>query len=154
MPLPDSIAALVAMARRRLLISGMTHLAVLAVGVTAGLAAVIVAIARFVVWPWAEPVAAGAVAASVLVAAVIAWMRRPSPARAALAVDRRLGGFDRVSTALELSARPPRKPDRQEPATSTLSTIARSKPPPLGPSIGLSTASAGCFHPARCRGWR
>ncbi len=105
MPLPESIAHLIEGARRRLLASNATHLVILAVGLTAALAAALVAIARFVVLPWAETVAVAAIATAIVVALIVSLLRRPSPARAALAVDRRLGGFDRVSTALELSQR-------------------------------------------------
>ena len=45
-----------------------------------------------------------AVALVVVTAATV--LRRPSLGRAALETDRRLGGYDRVSTALELVERP------------------------------------------------
>lgn len=103
--LPTSVQDLVVNARGRLLLAGILRLAVTLLGLAAVLSAILVGIARFVVIPWAEPFALALWAASLIVALILALIRRASPVKAALAVDRRLGGFDRVSTALELSSR-------------------------------------------------
>ncbi|MGH9894404.1 MAG: hypothetical protein ACREA0_20950, partial [bacterium] len=92
--LPSSVKELVTKARTRLLLTGMVRLAVTLLGVSAALATILVAVGRFVVMPWAEPAALLLLIGSVVVALVAALIRRASPARAALAVDRRLGGFD------------------------------------------------------------
>ncbi|HJR88455.1 MAG TPA: hypothetical protein VJ930_12455, partial [Acidimicrobiia bacterium] len=102
--LPVSVQDLVVKARGRLLLAGILRLAVTLLGLTGVLSAILVGIARLVVIPWAEPLALALLAGSLIAALILALIRRASPARAALAVDRRLGGFDRVSTALELSS--------------------------------------------------
>ena len=103
--LPEPVRLLVKRARGRLLLTETIHRSIALIGAAAGLAAVVVAVGRFVVLPWAEPVAAGLVIASLLAALVISLILRASPGKAALAVDRRLGGYDRVATALELANR-------------------------------------------------
>ena len=102
---PEPIRRLVERARPRLTAMNTVNAVVVAVGVTAAAAAGLLAVARRVVLPWAEPAAATAVAVGVIGAIVVAMVKRPSPARAALEIDHRLGGRDQVSTALELSTR-------------------------------------------------
>ena len=101
--LPQPVRVLVQRARSRLLLAEAVRRSITLIGAAAGVAAAIVAVGRFVVLPWAEPVAAALVLASLLAALVISLIFRASPSRAALAVDRRLGGYDRVTTALELA---------------------------------------------------
>ena len=90
--LPEPVRDLVKRARSGLLLVETIRRSIALIGAAAGLAAVLVAVGRFVVLPWAEPVAAGLVIASMLAALVISLIFRASPGRAALAVDRRLGG--------------------------------------------------------------
>jgi len=104
-PLPDSVDILVRLARRRLLAMSMSNLVLTLLGAAAALAALLVGIARYLVMPWAEPLAAGLLGGGVLAGLVVAILKRPSRMATAIRVDRRLGGFDRVSTAMELSAK-------------------------------------------------
>ncbi|MDQ3500982.1 MAG: hypothetical protein M3488_08430, partial [Actinomycetota bacterium] len=101
---PTGVRDLVGRARGRLLVAGLLQTILVAVGVAAALASILVGVARYTVIPWAEPVAFGVIGLAVLVGVGLALWRRSSPAGAALSVDRRLGGFDRISTALELGA--------------------------------------------------
>ncbi|HEU4750276.1 MAG TPA: hypothetical protein VFT54_04395, partial [Acidimicrobiia bacterium] len=103
MPLPSSVSLLIASARRHLLTAGLVRLLITFVGVAAAVSSVLVGIGRYVVLPWAEPTAAALIGLAVVGAIVTAVVRRATAPAAALAIDRRLGGYDRVSTALELS---------------------------------------------------
>ena len=58
---------------------------------------------RVTVILWAERVAWTLIGTAGVGAILFAIIRRPSRMRAALAIDRRLGGFDRITTAVELT---------------------------------------------------
>ena len=53
MGLPASVAEIVGRARRRMFVSGLAHLVVVLAGVASVAAAVLLAVARLVVIPWA-----------------------------------------------------------------------------------------------------
>ncbi|MFO7292902.1 MAG: hypothetical protein C0P76_007420, partial [Acidimicrobiia bacterium] len=102
---PEPIRRIVAAARRRLVAAGLTRRMAGWVGAAAALGAALAAVARHWVVEWADPVALGLTGVALVAAVVWSLLRRPSAQRAAIAVDRRLGGYDRVTTALELAER-------------------------------------------------
>lgn len=103
MAVPDPIERVVVAARRRLSTAGLVRRVVAWSGAAAALASGIAAVGRFWVLEGVDVAAGSVVAASVVAAVVWSVAKRPSRLRAALAVDRRLGGFDRVTTSLELA---------------------------------------------------
>ena len=105
---PEPLRRIIRAGKRHLRTTDMLRRLVTVIGVVAAIGAILLGIARYVVIPWAETVAFGAIGVAVLGAAVITLFRPPTDARAALEVDQRLGGKDRVSTALELSLMSPR----------------------------------------------
>lgn len=102
---PEAIVRIIGRARRRLVAMNVARGVVAIVAVLAAAGAIVFAIARFVVLPWAEPTAAIVAVLAVAVIASVALIRRPSSLQAAIELDQRLGGRDQVSTALELSHR-------------------------------------------------
>ena len=102
---PDSIVRLVAAARRRITEMRLARRSLAAIGIVAAAGSVLLAVARRVVMPWAEPMLIAA--AAVAIVGVVGWTlrQRPSARHAAIQLDHRLGGKDQVSTALELSAK-------------------------------------------------
>lgn len=106
MPLPEPIARLLAAGRRRLTAIWLTRRTATAVATMGAFAAALVAVARQWVIPWAEPVAWGGLGLAVAGSLLFTLARRPSNEKVAQEIDRRLGGFDRVTTALELTAAP------------------------------------------------
>ncbi|HLU30682.1 MAG TPA: hypothetical protein VK088_02890, partial [Acidimicrobiia bacterium] len=106
MNVPESVLRIVAAARRRLLAAGMTARVVGWVGAAAALAAALAAVARVRVIEWADLVVVVMVGVAAVAAVVWSMIRRPTPQGAAIVVDRRLGGYDRVTTALELGTHP------------------------------------------------
>lgn len=100
MAVPEQVRRLVGDARGRLTVAGIIRRVVAALGASAALAAGLVGVARHWVIEWAEGVALALVALAALGALVWSLLRRPSPVESAIAVDRRLGGYDRVTTAL------------------------------------------------------
>ncbi|MBA2336994.1 MAG: hypothetical protein H0V96_04425, partial [Acidimicrobiia bacterium] len=104
---PEVITRLVGKARRRLTAMFLVRRLVAAIGVVAGAGALLLGIGRRVVLPWSEP--AVLVAGALAVAAVTVWTAasRPSPRRAAIELDTRLGAKDQVATALELAGHLP-----------------------------------------------
>ena len=105
MPLPEPVRYLIARARRRLLMMDLVRRLLTVTAVVAVLAAAVIGVARYVPAPWVEPTALGVLVMAWLVAAGWSWRARPSPKRAAIEADQRMNGFDRVSTALELTGR-------------------------------------------------
>ena len=106
MPLPEPVRFLISQARRRLLLMDMVQRVVLITAVVAVLAAAAIGVARFVAAPWVEPAALAALIVGWLTALAWSFLARPSLTRSAIEADQRMGGFDRVSTALELTGRP------------------------------------------------
>ncbi len=107
MPLPEPIVRLLSAARRRLLGMRLTSWLLMAVAVAGFLGAGLVGVARFVVIPWAESFAFWTLGIGVVAGLAVAAITAPDRRRAAMELDRRLGGFDRVTTALELAERSP-----------------------------------------------
>ena len=105
---PESIQKVIRAARRHLRTRDMLRRVVMGIGVVSAAGALILGVARYVVLPWAEPTVFGAIGLAAAAAIVWSLLRPPSEARAALEIDQRLGGKDRVSTALELSLMSPR----------------------------------------------
>ena len=105
MPLPESVRQLIDAARTRLTLAWVLSATVTAAAISGAAAALLLGVARYRVIVWAEPVAWALVVLAVVASLLVAVIRRPSRQRAALEVDRRLGGYDRISTALELSGR-------------------------------------------------
>ncbi|HEY5651628.1 MAG TPA: hypothetical protein VIW46_09295, partial [Acidimicrobiia bacterium] len=104
MALPESVRRLIAAARRRLTVMWLVSGLVVALAVSGAAAALLLGLSRVTVILWAKPVAWGLIAVSAMFAVTAGFIGMPSRRRAALEVDRRLGGFDRVTTALELTA--------------------------------------------------
>jgi hypothetical protein len=104
-PLPEQITRLLVAARRRLVAMSFARRLVTWLALAGAGAAILLAIARFWVISWAKPLALAMLVGVVLLVALITLLRRPSALAAALAVDRRLGGYDRVSTSVELADR-------------------------------------------------
>lgn len=105
MALPESVRYLIDAARRRLTLMGVLASFFVAVAIAGAVAASLLGLSRVMVIMWAEPVAWTLIAAASVGSMLVAFIRRPSRMRAALAVDRKLGGFDRVTTAVELTER-------------------------------------------------
>ena len=103
MPLPDSISALVAAARRRLVLMAAADRTILSIGVVAAASARLLGLARHVVLPWAEWAALIGLAAAIVFALAVTAVRRPGFMSAAIETDNRLGSFDRLATAVELT---------------------------------------------------
>ncbi len=106
MPLPEPLAELLALARRRLWVSRLVGEGTLGLGIGAAGAAAVWGVSQVVVFQWADRVAWALLVAAV--AGALGWWvsHRPTAAQAALWADHRLGGADRLSTAWELSRRP------------------------------------------------
>lgn len=102
MAVPEAVDTLVSAARRRLTAVGLLRRVVGWTGAAAALAAGLAAASRYWVIEWADLAVATTLSATVVAALVWSFVGRPSRPGAALLVDRRLGGFDRVSTAIEL----------------------------------------------------
>lgn len=100
---PEPLQRIIRLGKRHLRVTQMLQRIVVAVGVAAAAGALLLGIARYVVLPWAEPVVFAAIATAIAAMLLYTLWRPPSDARAALVIDQRLGGKDRVSTALELS---------------------------------------------------
>ncbi len=105
MPLPDPIARLIRLARRRLTVGRMLTALTVAVAIGAAISSVLLAVARWQVVPWAEPFAVALVGGLMLVGSALALVRRPGSRHAAIEIDNRLESRDLVATALELSRR-------------------------------------------------
>ena len=127
MALPDSVRRLIDAARRRLTVMGTLSAVVVAVALSGALAAVLLGLSRVTVILWAEPVAWALIGGAAVGSVVIAFMRRPSRMRAALALDRRLGGFDRVTTAVELTERGTDLTEAEERVVRSAETWATSR---------------------------
>lgn len=106
MAIPEPVETLVWAARRRLTAVGLVRRMTAWTGAAAALAAALAAASRYWVIEWADLGVAVLLTGAAGAALVWSLLGRPSPQRAALMVDRRLGGFDRVSTALELGRLP------------------------------------------------
>ncbi|MCQ3804902.1 MAG: hypothetical protein KTV45_12515 [Acidimicrobiia bacterium] len=106
MPPAESLARLVALARRRLWAWRFLGEISLGLGIGATGAAAVWGVSRVVVFPWADGTAVAIIAVSIL--AALGWWaaHRPSSEEAALWADHRLGGEDRLATAWELSQLP------------------------------------------------
>ncbi len=135
MPLPESIRSLLAVARRRLTLAALWVRLLTTVAVVAVAAAAVFAVGRMVILPWAEAAALLTLAAALVVVALVTLIRRPSLGRAALEADRRLGGYDRVSTALELVDRPDLSEPERRQVTAAAAWAERRDPTALGPVI-------------------
>ncbi len=105
MPLPDAVARIIDAARRRLLLAATIEKVVVAIAVASFIAAGAIGVARNTPAPWVEPTAVVVLAVAVVIGLLLAVLSRPSARRSAIEIDARMHGFDRVSTALELSAR-------------------------------------------------
>lgn len=103
MPLPEPVRALIAAARRRLTIAWTLRAVVVAAGAASAAASILIALSRQWVITWAEPVGWGVIAVAIVSTTVAMVIKRPSAARSAIEIDRRLQGYDRISTALELA---------------------------------------------------
>ena len=159
MPLPDSIRSLLVVTRRRLTFSALWIRLLTTVAVVAVAAAAVFAVGRMVILPWAELAALPVLAGALLIVALLTLVRRPSMGRAALEVDRRLGGYDRVSTALELVERPDlNDPERRQVAaaaawaerrdTSALGPVFTGGALPWLAALGVAAALALALIPS------
>ena len=102
MAVPESVERVITEARRRLSVAGLVRRLVGWTGAAVALAAGLAAASRVWVLEWADVTVAMLIAGALIGSLVWSLVGRPSRQRAALAVDRRLGGYDRVSTALEI----------------------------------------------------
>jgi len=127
MALPEAVRRLIDAARRRLTVMGVVSALVVAIAVAGALAAVLLGLSRVTVILWAEPVAWTLIGAAGVGAIVFAIASRPSRMRAALAIDRRLGGFDRITTAVELTARAGELSDAEERVVRSAETWSASR---------------------------
>lgn len=99
--MPEPIGELLHRARRRLTTMLLAHSTIWILGATAAACSVLAGIARVVVVSWAE-LAILVMLGIALIASVVSSVRkRPSVLATSIEVDNRLGGFDRVSTAVE-----------------------------------------------------
>ncbi|VAW08919.1 hypothetical protein MNBD_ACTINO02-2482, partial [hydrothermal vent metagenome] len=105
MPLPEAVTRLIDAASRRIRLERTFDSVVVFVAIAGALSALLLGVARIVVVVWAEPVALGLFLLAIAGSVLVGLMRRPSRAAVALAVDQRLGGADRVATALDLVTR-------------------------------------------------
>jgi hypothetical protein len=102
--IPESVDRLIATARRRIHLRRALLTTTLAIGSAAAGGAALLGLAHVTVVTWARPASWLLLGVAMAAAATLAVLRRPGSREAALEVDRSLGGFDRVTTALELGS--------------------------------------------------
>ncbi|MFQ5555493.1 MAG: hypothetical protein ACE5GC_09020, partial [Acidimicrobiia bacterium] len=105
---PDSIVRLVTSARRRLRTTHALRRLVAALGIVAAGGALVIGVGRVVVLPWAEPLTVAAAVTAAVAAVTGSFVRPPTMRTAAMEIDLRLEGMDRISTAWELAEHPER----------------------------------------------
>jgi len=101
LPMPDPISELLGRARRRLTVMLAAHSFAWVIGIAALACGMLASLARVVVLPWADTTIVVTMTVAGLVALAIVVQKRPSIRRTSIEIDNRLGGYDRVSTAVE-----------------------------------------------------